>query len=208
LQKTHAQGHPYHLILTWLSKLVEPDKLDSLMQDFKNEKDQHDISQKMERLMAITRPLGWLLHVNQCLSYFDAKNKQGKGIVISGLKDRRNFFQFLSQLEIAWKLKQHGFVVDLEVPTNTKKRIDIVVSKDGLTIDLELATLDMNADLRYSYFATDVPDRAKTIMLNKISNQISHYAKERSNPADVAILLCVSMHRSQEFPMMVDIQTI
>lgn len=72
--------------------------------------------------------------------------------------------------------------MDLEVPTNTQKRIDIVVSKDGLTIDLELATLDMYADLRHSYFATDVPDRAKTIMLDKIYNQISHYAKERSNP--------------------------
>ena len=141
MKKTYEEGHPYNLILTWLSKLVEPDELDSLMQDFKNENDHYGRSQKMERLMAITRPLEWLLHVNQCLIYFDAKNKQGKAIVISGLKDRRNFFQFLSKLEIAWKLKQHGFVVDLEVPTNNKKRIDIVVSKDGLTIDLELATL-------------------------------------------------------------------
>lgn len=74
----------------------------------------------------------------------------------------------------------------LEVSLNSKKRIDVVASKDGLTIDLELATLNMYADLKLAGLAADVPDRARTIMVGKLSKQISDYAREiKSNSSHI-----------------------
>lgn len=82
-------------------------------------------------------------------------------------------------MEIGLRLKNHGYKVDLEVKSNGK-HIDVLASKDSDEKIFELATLDLYGELKYSGFAGDIPDRARSIMIEKITNQISIYAKSHS----------------------------
>ncbi len=57
--------------------------------------------------------------------------------------------------------------------------MDILASKDDLTLIFELATFDMYSHLKYSNFASEIPDRAESVMLQKIE-QVSKYANKTS----------------------------
>jgi hypothetical protein len=167
--------------LGWLSKQVNADIISKLLSNWQNESNSYEKEIKKGNLIAAMRPLTWLNHVDTRLGYFTKPNEQGKGIIIGGLKDD-NFFQFLTQLDIALRLKEQQYDVDLEVPVADKKRIDILASRHDSKLIFELATLDMYSDLKYSGFASDVPDRAKSIMRDKIIDQISIYAKYYQSP--------------------------
>ncbi|MDQ3840430.1 MAG: hypothetical protein M3297_14315 [Thermoproteota archaeon] len=180
LKEKCREGHPYHLLVLWLSRLVDKDQLDQLILDCKTENDENHSYVKIEKLKTALRPLVWLRHVDTCLGYFTKENAKGKKAIISHLKDRRHFLQTLSQLEVALKLKQCGYKVDLENKSiNPQIPMDILASKDDLTLICELATFDMYSHLKYSNFASEIPDRAESVMLQKIE-QVSKYANKTS----------------------------
>ena len=133
----------------------------------------------MQNLRPNLRAVAWLGNIDRWLSYFNQGNNQGKKEIISGLQTDDNFFQFLSQLEITNKLRRHGFDVSLEVPSINNRRIDIIANKNGVLIICELATLEMYNELKYSSFSSNIPDRPKSLMLNKLAKQVSDYAKDR-----------------------------
>lgn len=178
LKEKCLEGHPYHLVVLWLSRLMDRNQMNQLILDYRAENDYVNL-EKLERAL---RPLVWLRHVDTCLGYFTKENDKGKKAIISHLKDRRHFLQTLSQLEIGLKLKQSGYKVDLEDRSiDPQIPIDIIASKDDLTIIFELATFDMYSHLKYTNFASEIPDRAESTTLQKIE-QVSKYVNKTSDP--------------------------
>ena len=133
----------------------------------------------MQDLLPKIRSLSWLMHIDKLLNYFGQGQGRGKREIISGLQSDDNFFQFLSQLELANKLQEHGFNVSLEVPSINNRRIDIVATKNGISIVCEVATLETYNELKYSRFSSNIPDKPKSLMLSKLGKQLSDYAKDR-----------------------------
>lgn len=104
-------------------------------------------------------------------------------MIVENLKDDTNFFQFLTQLELGVKLREHGYNVRLEDPSIVSEhRIDILASKAGQTFLFELATPDMNSELKHSGFVSMARDRAESILYDKINKQISRYKGKTSAP--------------------------
>ena len=186
LEKKCKEGYPYHHVILWLSKIGEIDEVENLIQAWTNESNKFGKQMKLQGLQRIMGARAWLEHLEKCLGYFRKSSEQGKKIIIDGLKDESNFFQFLTQLEIGLKLRLHGYKVDLEVKCDGK-RIDIIACKNSVEKIFELATLDLYGELKYSGFAGDIPDRARLIMLEKVIGQISVYAK--SHTGQIFILL-------------------
>lgn len=177
LEKEYREGPPYHTLLIWLSRrmnLTEPNKIIS---EYKNEIEE-DKRIVEERIRNELWEFTWLRHVEECLGFFEKANEQGKGIIIKGLKDDNNFFSFLSQLEIGIKMKQHGYIVTLEDTSICKNpRVDILAQENGQKLIFEIFSPDLYADLKYSAFAADIPDRAKDTLIRKINTQLINYAK-------------------------------
>jgi hypothetical protein len=179
LEKKFQEGYPYHWILRWLSKMASQDEIYQLLIDCNKENDPIQKEIRMQDLLPKMRSLSWLMHIDKSLNFFGEVGGQGKKEIIGGLQSDDNFFQFLSQLELANKLQQHGFNVSLEVPSINNRRIDIVATKNGKSIICELATLETYNELRYSRFSSNIPDRPKSLMLSKLGKQLSDYAKDR-----------------------------
>lgn len=178
LKEKCLEGHPYHLVVLWLSRLVDRNQMNQLFSDCEADDNYVNLG-KLERAL---RPLIWLRHVDTCLGYFTKENDKGRKAIISHLKDRRHFLQTLSQLEIGLKLIQCDYKVNLEDRSiNPHIPVDIIASKDNLTIIFELATLDMYSHLKYTNFASEIPDRAESMMLQKIE-QVSKYVNKTSGP--------------------------
>lgn len=179
LEKKWQEGYPYHHILTWLSKAKSPKEIYQLLSDCDKETDPIQKEIRIQDLRPNIRSLAWLHSIDKWLAYFDHGNEKGKKEIISSLQSDDHLFQFLSQLELANKLQQHGFNVSLEVPSINKRKIDIIASKNGISIICELATLGTYSELKYSSFSSNIPDRPKSIMLDKLSKQVIDYAKDR-----------------------------
>jgi hypothetical protein len=179
LEKKCQEGYPYHWILRWLSKTPSQEEIHQLLVDSDEENPPIWKEIKIQDLRPKIRSLSWLMQVDRWLNYFGQGQERGKKEIISGLQSDDNFFQFLSQLELANKLQQHGFNVSLEVPSINNRRIDIVAAKNGISIICELATLETYNELRYSRFSSNIPDRPKSVMLSKLAKQLSDYAKDR-----------------------------
>lgn len=188
LEDECKKNYPYHHIITWLSKTIESHEFKKLILDFNKEKEPYIRESKSRKIRSIVWVLAWLNHVEKCLGYFIKGTEQGKKTIIEGLKDDSNFFQFLTQLEIGLRLRNGGYKVDLEVKSDSKL-IDIVATKDSKEIIFELATLDMYAELKYSGFAGDVPDRARSKVLEKTIGQISTYSLSHSGPTFIVLNL-------------------
>lgn len=169
-----------------------------IVSDYESEKNENEKILKKEKIKNVLWALTWIKHLEECLKLFDKENEQGKGIIIKGLKEDENFFPFLSQLEIGLKLKQQNYKVILEDSSIiSKPRIDILASKNNNTLVFEIEAPDMYADLKYSGFAADIPDRAKTKLINKIKNQIVKYSKKTSNP----IILVFNLVRAHDIDL-------
>ncbi len=179
LDKKFKEGYPFHWILFWLSKSRLQQELDQMVLDYDKETDLIQKEIRRQDLRPNLTSVGWLIHIDKSLNYFNQGNHQGRKEIISGLRTDDNFLQFLSQLEMANKLQRHGFDVRLEVPSINNRRIDIIASKNGVIIICELATLEMYNELKYSSFSSNIPDRPKSLMLNKLAKQVSDYAKDR-----------------------------
>ena len=173
------KGYPYHWILFWLSKMKSKQELSQKFSDWERESDPVKKEIKFQELRVSSRSLAWLNHIDNCLDYLNQKVKQGKKDIINGMKDDDNFLKFLSQLDIAKKLTEHGYNVELESQSINNKSIDIVAKKEHVILNCELATFEMYNELKYSSISADVPDRPKEKMLSKLSTQIVDYAKDR-----------------------------
>lgn len=173
LQREYNKGHPYHPLLTSLSKVPNSEDFKQLLTDFESEKDETTKLIKHHNLLGVTGRITWLKHIEECIGFFSKENEQGKGIIINGLKDKANFYQFLSPLELGIKLKKNGYNVILEDTSIIKKpAIDILASKNNEKIIFELATFDTHSPLKYSGFESDIPDRAMTELRNKLRKQL------------------------------------
>ena len=122
------EGYPYHHIISWLSIIVEKKELEKIVELYAKQNDPYLRETESRKLRRTLWALAWLNHVEACLGFFATGKEQGKRIVIGGLKEESNFFQFLTQLEIGLKLQQRGYKVDLEVMSDGK-RIDILAMK-------------------------------------------------------------------------------
>jgi hypothetical protein len=175
LQRKYSEGYPYHWILFWLSKASSQEEQTILLSKFEKESDIIKKENLSQVLRLSIRAVAWLTHIDHCLDYFNKGNQRGRKAVIGGLKSEDHFFQFLSQLDIAIRLQEHGYKAELEVPSINGRSIDIVATKNGTGLIFELATLDMYDELKYSRFSANVPDRPRSKMLEKL-NQINDYA--------------------------------
>lgn len=177
LRKEFDKGYPYHILLVWLSRIsidpLNPNMLDQSAQ----------------------RALTWIMHVEGCLSLLCKENMQGKRIILEGLKDGGNFSQNLSQLEVAKKMKENGYDISLEdTSVVPKPPIDILATKNKSSLILELVTPDMYLDLKVSGFASYVPDRIRSILLDKLKKQVTKY-KDKTN---IPIILIFNLTRSPD----------
>ena len=179
LEKKCQEGYPYHWILRWLSKMASQVDISQLLNDYDKENDPIQKEIRMQDLRPKMRSLSWLMHIDESLNFFGQGQERGKKEIISALQSDDNFFQFLSQLELANKLQQHGFNVSLEVPSINNRKIDIVAAKNGISLICELATLETYSELKYSRSSSNIPDKPKSLMLSKLVKQLSDYAKDR-----------------------------
>jgi hypothetical protein len=128
----------------------------------------------------------WINYIVEGINILDNK-PQGKKIIIEGLKDDSNFWQFLSQLEIGLKLEMQNYTVTFEDTSIIKKpRIDILAIKNGQSLIFEIVTPDMNRDLKYLGFTLDDRDRSKSKLYEKIK-QISAYVTKPQLPIIIVI---------------------
>lgn len=156
--------------------------MQQLKSEFANESDEIQKNFKSQRIEMALKSLFWLQHTDKCLSYFK-ENEKGSREIIEGLKDEGNFFKFLSHLEIALKLKHSGHEVNLECKSiDPQRSIDILATKDGLTLIFELAIFDMYSHLKYLNRVSHIPDRARSKLIEKLTDQIKDYANKTANP--------------------------
>jgi hypothetical protein len=93
------------------------------------------------------------------------------------------------------RLREHGYQVQLEDSSIvSESRIDILASKGEQTFLFELATPDMNSDLKHSGFVAMAHDRAESILYDKIDKQISRYKGRTTTP----IILVFNLIRSPD----------
>lgn len=182
------EGYPYHHIVSWLSIIVEKKELEKIVELCAKQNDPYLREIESRKLRRTLWALAWLNHVETCLGFFVTGKEQGKRIVIDGLKEESNFFQFLTQLEIGLKLQVRGYKVDLEVKSDGK-RIDILAMKGAVEKIFELYTFDLYAEIKYSGFSANVPDRTRSVVFSKIRDQISVYAKTHSGPMFIILNL-------------------
>lgn len=195
LKKEYDSGPPYHTLLIWLSKTTDQTQFGQICSEWKREINETDKKIKEVRIKEILWAETWIKHVDKCLGFFTRVNEQGIGIVIKNLKDDTNFFQFLTQLELGLRLREHGYEVYLEDDSIVRKSpIDILASKGGQTLLFELYTPDMNLELKHSGFVASAPDRAEAALFAKIIKQISKYRDRTSAP----IILVFNLIRSPD----------
>jgi hypothetical protein len=195
LRKEYNSGPPYHTLLIWLSKTADEMELGQVYSNWKREINETEKQIKEARIKEILWAETWVKHVDKCLGFFTRINEQGIGIVVKNLKDDTNFFQFLTPLELGLKLREHGYEVQLEDSSIvSESRIDILASKEGQTFLFELATPDMNSDLKHSGFVAMAHDRAESVLFNKINKQISRYKGRTTAP----IILIFNLIRSPD----------
>ena len=178
LKKKWQEGYPYHWIIRWLSE-VESKESNKIVSNDKTETDSIQKEIKLHEVNLCNDALAWLIHVDSCLEYLNQHVKRGRKDILNNMRDDGNFLQFLNQLDLAKKLSENGYEIELESPSINNRHIDIVAKKKGVVMILELATLDMYSELKYSTVSADIPDRPKALMLSKLKNQIVDYAKDR-----------------------------
>lgn len=86
-------------------------------------------------------------------------------------------------MELGFRLREHSYKVFLEdrsIISNSP--IDILASKEGRTFIFELATSDMNLELKHSGFVANAYDKAESTLFHKIDKQISRYKDRTSAP--------------------------
>ena len=187
LVNEYKNGHPYHPLLIWLSIITNSSNIDQLSKEIKDENDTLKKNIKIREILQINYILTDLYHLEEYLKILDT-HIQGRKKIIDGLKGESTFFQFLSQLEIASRLINYQYKIKFEEPSINGRYIDILASKDGSNIIFELFTLEELSELKYSGFAADIQDKAKSTMIEKME-QISEYAKQRPDPIIIIVNL-------------------
>jgi hypothetical protein len=160
-------------------------------ESIKKKKDPHPLTLFLARAALSERkktkndyPYLLMCDIEKCLGEF-GKAESGIKHLRDGMKNPDQFFQTLSELQIASRLKRR-FPVDFE-PKIGNKKLDIGVTIDNKDLLIEIITLTMDSKLRYIGLVADMPNKAKEKIVEEISKQLREVSLYTDNPIIMAI---------------------
>lgn len=116
-----------------------------------------------------------LEHLDNCLEIFN-KQPHCKNLIIDALKDDDKFYQTLSELEISRALNKKYPIIPQPL-INGKHADAIIFAQNNRRAIFEITSPDIIDKLKYIGFAADVKNKARQIIIDKISYQITKFVE-------------------------------
>jgi hypothetical protein len=139
-------------------------------------------------LNKLISPLGNLIfvkHLEQCLGLFKTRTSQGSARIVDGLQKVEDFYQTESQLEVAYALKEGGYLVELE-EESLGRPIDIIATRKNKRLLFEVTSIDTIVGLKYGNYESNIPNKIRSTIQKKLEKQIMYYT---SKTRDIIIIV-------------------
>ncbi len=175
---------PHTLLILLAKASVSPKKVNQLTQQLTNETNKLGKAFLAEAILNEFYPFALLSHISSALGAFKP-DEQGMPNLIRRLKNEDEFFQTLSELEIAACLRKK-FPVTLQYKVGNNP-VDIKVTIDGKDFLVEVLDLDRSMKLKFVRSIISMNNRAKDKVLEKLNEQIAKYAEKTASPIILAI---------------------
>jgi hypothetical protein len=183
-----VDNHPFLVLLS--DMITSPEPLELLIIEYNNE---YDISKKRfigNRIRRYKYLQAILTHIDGCLEKFGITEQGTK--FIKRLKEEANFYQTLSQLEVAALLKRaHKVTLEQDIAGYP---IDILCNINNDQIILEVTNIDMLLKLKLGNLVVDLDNKTKNTINKKLKEQICKYPENLHLP----IVLVIDKTRSPE----------
>lgn len=129
-------------------------------------------------------PSAFLADLNWALGMFQ-RTEQGMRRIVGGLRNKDEFFQTLSELQLAARLKTEFPVVLQHRVGNIPVDIKVTIGNQDYLIEV----LGAESELRMKYVRTvlSLGNRAKDKILEKVDEQLKHVAEKTTLPLILAI---------------------
>lgn len=187
-REEQIDDHPFLILLSDMS--TSPETLEQLVKDYNDENYILKKSSRANRIRRYKYLQAILAHIDGCLEKFGTTEQGVK--FIRRLKQKDNFYQTLSQLEVAAFLKK-ACEVTLEKDVGGCP-IDMECKLNNNNIIFEVTSIDMLLKLKYGYMVVDIENKTKDTINKKLNEQVSKYPENLSLP----IILVIDKTRSKE----------
>ncbi|MEM3490001.1 MAG: hypothetical protein QXO75_10170 [Nitrososphaerota archaeon] len=180
-----------HPLLIFLSRVkIDLGEIEHLVNQLKNEKDELKKTLIYEEIIAKLYAELFLSHLNYMLGLLKP-DEQGTRHIRDGLKNEEQFWQTISELEIATSFKTK-YPTTIE-PKIGNKRLDVHVKLDDKDILFEVINPEMYKPLRYLSGVVNIKNRAK----EKIAEEIDKQLKDLSDVIKSPLILVIDISRSE-----------
>ncbi|MEM3566823.1 MAG: hypothetical protein QXK18_08165 [Candidatus Bathyarchaeia archaeon] len=180
-----------HPLLIFLSRVkIDLGEIEHLVNQLKNEKDELKKTLIYEAIIAKLYAAAFLSHLNYMLGLLKP-DEQGTRHIRDGLKNEEQFWQTISELEIATSFKTK-YPTTIE-PKIGNKCLDVHVKLDDKDILFEVINPEMYKPLRYLSGVVNIKNRAK----EKIAEEIDKQLKDLSDVIKSPLILVIDISRSE-----------
>ncbi|MEM1540363.1 MAG: hypothetical protein QXJ07_03150 [Candidatus Bathyarchaeia archaeon] len=180
-----------HPLLIFLSRVeLDLGEIEHLVNQLKNEKDKLKQAFIYEAIINKLYATAFLSHLNHMLGLLKP-NEQGTKHIREGLKNEEQFWQTISELEIATSFKTK-YPTTIE-PKIGNKCLDVHVKLDDADILFEVINPEMYKPLRYLSGVVNIKNRAK----EKIAKEIDKQLKDLSDVIKSPLVLVIDISRSE-----------
>lgn len=187
-ERVKNKTHPFLIFLSRVE--VDLGEIEHLVNQFKNEKDKLKQAFIYEAIINKLYSAAFLSHLNHRLGLLKL-NEQGTKHIRDGLKNEEQFWQTISELEIATSFNTK-YPTTIE-PKIGNKCLDVHVKLDGTNILFEVINPEMYKPLRYLSGVINVKNRAK----KKIAEEIDKQLKDLSDIIKSPLILVIDISRSE-----------
>lgn len=178
-------------------------KEDWIEDEIKSQRPRHPMSYFLASI-AQEKDDRWKPRAERLVSYLDdlAGNinarEKGSKVLRDGLRNRKQFWQAVSEMEVVTKLRKHGFEVEMQPsidsPESSRgRKLDAKVIVLGEEVYIEVVTPETYLPLEVVQAAVGLPNRAVRIILDKVKDQFDGADLIRGKP----VVLVINVSRSE-----------
>jgi len=180
-----------HPLLIFLSRAkIDLSEIKHLVDRFKNEKDELIKAFIYDSILTKLHAAAFLKHLDDMLRLF-TPNEQGTRHIRTGLGNEEQFWQTISELEIATSFKKKRPTTIEPVVGN--KRLDVQVKINSVDLLFEVISPEMFKPLRYVSGVVKLKNRVKEKIAEKIERQLKYLIDSLNCP----LILVIDLSRSE-----------
>jgi hypothetical protein len=180
-----------HPLLIFLSRAkIDLSEIKQLIDRFINEKDELTKAFIYDSILTNLYAPAFLKHLDDMLGLF-TPNEQGTKHIRTGLSNEEQFWQTISELEIAASFKKkHPIAIE---PVVGRKRLDVQVKINSVDLLFEVISPEMFKPLHYVSGVVKLKNRVKEKIAEKIERQLKYLIDLINCP----LILVMDLSRSE-----------